>query len=456
MRLSLRYRLLLPLTLLLAGDVAATGWAADAAARNAERQLAAQLWTVARTLTEPPGFPLTQPVLNQMKGFSGAEFLYIRPDGPPVGTPPVAASPHPADVPTATPAEDGDDHRLGPPVTVGGVEYRCLRLRLRRPHPAAPGDLYIFTPEERRRTAVRDAARPLLVLGGAGGLVAGGLALALGTGLVRRLSALDRHTRRIAGGDFQTVPVPGPADEVADLFRAVNAMAEQLAEYREALGRAERLKVLGQFAGGLAHQLRNAAAGAKLSIELFMAENPAADPEPLRVALRQLARIEGNLRQFLTLGKPPPFAPKPCDLAALLEQAVNLARPRCQHAGIALHYDPPPAPVPLTGDPAQLAHLFGNLIDNAADAAGPGGDVAVSLIADEKGAAVEVSDTGPGPPPELTAKLFEPFVTGKPEGIGLGLAVAKQAADVHGAALAWRREDGRTVFRAKFPGERPA
>jgi nitrogen-specific signal transduction histidine kinase len=75
----------------------------------------------------------------------------------------------------------------------------------------------------------------------------------------------------------------------------------------------------------------------------------------------------------------------------------------------------------------------------------------VSLAADAKGAAVEVSDTGPGPPPELTARLYEPFVTGKPEGIGLGLAVAKQAADAHGAALAWRRDGGRTVFRAAFP-----
>jgi signal transduction histidine kinase len=227
-------------------------------------------------------------------------------------------------------------------------------------------------------------------------------------------------------------------------------MAGQLADYRDALARAERLKVLGQFSGGLAHQLRNAAAGAKLAVELFLAENPAADPEPLRVALRQLARIEANLRQFLTLGKPPPFAPRPCDLAAVLGQAVNLARPRCQHAGITLRYEPPPAPVPCNGDPVPLAHLFGNLIDNAADAAGPGGEVGVSLAAGPA-AVVEVSDTGPGPPADLGGKLFEPFVTGKPEGIGLGLAVAKQAADAHGAALTWHRDGPRTVFRVAFP-----
>src|SRR5437870_2758087 len=132
MRLSLRYRLLLPLALLLAGDVAATAWAASAAARGAERRLAAQQWAVARTLTEPD-------------------------------------TPAPADVPTADPVEEGEEHQLGPPVTVAGQEYRCLRLPLKAPHPNAGGNLYIFYPESLRRTAVWDAARPLLLLGGLGG-----------------------------------------------------------------------------------------------------------------------------------------------------------------------------------------------------------------------------------------------------------------------------------------------
>jgi nitrogen-specific signal transduction histidine kinase len=64
---------------------------------------------------------------------------------------------------------------------------------------------------------------------------------------------------------------------------------------------------------------------------------------------------------------------------------------------------------------------------------------------------LEVIDTGPGPPPDIAAKLFEPFVTGKEVGIGLGLAVAKQAAESHGGRLTWERRDGRTVFRIELP-----
>jgi nitrogen-specific signal transduction histidine kinase len=65
---------------------------------------------------------------------------------------------------------------------------------------------------------------------------------------------------------------------------------------------------------------------------------------------------------------------------------------------------------------------------------------------------VEVSDTGPGPPAEIAGQLFEPFVTGKEQGIGLGLAVAKRAAEAHGGTIAWDRRDGRTVFRIELPG----
>jgi signal transduction histidine kinase len=117
-----------------------------------------------------------------------------------------------------------------------------------------------------------------------------------------------------------------------------------------------------------------------------------------------------------------------------------------------LKWEPPAAPVPVRGDPVQLGHLFGNVIGNAVEAAGPGGEVVVRLPA---GAAsdrvVEVTDTGPGPPVDIADKLFDPFVTGKDQGIGLGLAVAKQATDAHGGRITWDRRDGRTVFRIELP-----
>jgi nitrogen-specific signal transduction histidine kinase len=62
-----------------------------------------------------------------------------------------------------------------------------------------------------------------------------------------------------------------------------------------------------------------------------------------------------------------------------------------------------------------------------------------------------VYDSGPGPSPEVAERLFEPFVTGKPEGVGLGLAVARQIAEAHGGCICWRRDEGRTCFRVELP-----
>jgi signal transduction histidine kinase len=455
MRLSLRYRLLLPLVLLLVGDAAATAWAANSAARNAERQLAEQQWAIARTLTEPrSSFPLTKPILEQMKGLSGAEFMFVPAGGG--GSRTVESTfpdAHvPPDVGRFIPPILARDMHLGSLVTVVGREYRCMRLTLREQTPDRRGDLYIFCPESLRQTAVRDAVRPLLVLGGLSGLLAVALAVAFGSRLVRRVRDIDARTRLIAAGDFRPMPVPVPNDELRDLCESVNDMARRLAAFQEELQRSERLRLLGQFSGGLAHQLRNAATGAKLAVELYLQEQTNGDAEPLRVALRQLARMESNLRRFLELGKPVAAAKRSCDLVKLLDGVTALFAPRCLHSGILLTVIPPDYPVALVADPNALRNLFENLIENAIDAAGPGGHVRVVGPCYGEGCIwIDVEDTGAGPSEEMAARLFEPFATGKPEGIGLGLAVAKQAAEAHGGRIGWSRLNGRTIFRVELP-----
>src|SRR5437763_4344407 len=198
MRLSLRYRLLLPPAVLLAVLAGATAWTAAAAAAAAERRIAHQIGAVARTLTEPPTFPLKQRVLEQMKGLSGAEFLLVERTGDRVAT---FADPRtePPDVPEVTPGAGGEP-ALGPPVRVAGAEYRGLKFPLRDPHPDQGGMLYIFYPEALRRAAVWDAVRPALLLGAGGGLAAVLLTVATATRLVARIQAVEQRTRDIAAG----------------------------------------------------------------------------------------------------------------------------------------------------------------------------------------------------------------------------------------------------------------
>lgn len=452
MRVSLRYRLLVPLAVILLGDAIATGWAAVHAAHSADRRVAAQVHSVALVLTEPPAFPLTDPVLRQMKRLSGAEFLFASKGSVRVSTLPDAASISLPPDPPEPPDLLSRDPDLGPPVTVAGIEFRVLKLRLAAPHPNEGGTLYIFYPEELRQTAVWDAVRPPLLLGGVGGLVAGLLTVVVSGRIVGRIRAVDDRTRAIAAGDFRPMALPRTEDELRDLCESVNEMARRLAEYRDVLQQTERLRVIGQFSGGLAHQLRNAAAGAKLAVQLHAADCTSEDREPLEVALRQLDRSERMIRQFLALGQEPTADRSSCDLGEIVSRTVALMAPQCRHAGTEVLWVPPASTITISGIADPLDHLITNLIANAVEAAGAGGTVEVNLSREATGIRLAVYDTGPGPPAEIADRLFDPFVTGKAQGIGLGLAIASQAVALHEGKLTWHRERDRTAFVVEFKG----
>src|SRR5439155_6716105 len=159
---------------------------------------------------------------------------------------------------------------------------------------------YILYPETLWRDALWEAVWPVLVMGGSFGLGSLLLAVALGQGLSRRIRELERRTRLIAAGDFSPMPLPRRDDELRDLARSVNDMAQRLARLQETVQRTERLRLLGQVSGGLAHQLRNGLTGARLALQLYARECQGRnDTAALHVALRQLTLLETNLKRFL-------------------------------------------------------------------------------------------------------------------------------------------------------------
>ncbi len=446
MRWSIRYQLLVPLLTLLLGVVAMSTWTALASAGRARRQIETQVRHIARTVSRAP-FPHDRNILEMIRDLSGAEYLLDDPFLGVVTTLDVAAKP--SGLPA--PAADWESLRLGPPVTVGGTTYLCSGVRVTRPS-GVTFTLYVFYPQSLLNDAVWEAVRPSLILGAFGGLASVVLAVGVAQRLGRRIQELERRTRLIAAGDFSPMPLPGRDDELRDLGRSVNEMAERLARLQETVQTTERFRLLGQVSGGLAHQLRNGVAGARLAVQLHAREcDGSADAEPLAVALRQLALVEAHLKRFLDLGSNTGAERRPLALAALLEETVALLRPQCRHAHIELGWQPPAEALTVAGDAGQLGHLFLNVIGNAVEAAGPGGRVEVSLRRRDGWAVVEVADSGPGPPPELAGRLFEPFVTGKREGVGLGLAVSRQVAEAHGGRIDWQREGGRTCFRIELP-----
>jgi signal transduction histidine kinase len=237
-----------------------------------------------------------------------------------------------------------------------------------------------------------------------------------------------------------------------DLSQSVNDMAERLALLQETVQKTEQLRLIGQLSSGLAHQLRNAVTGAKLAVQLHQSECPQSDGEALQVTLRQLTLMEANLRRFMDLGKMGSSPLGQCSIPAIIDEVLSLLRPQCKHTSVELRWTVPTEPLEIDGDAARLRDLLLNVIGNAVEAAGQDGVVEVRAMGNmpHSSVMVEVVDTGPGPPAAIAERLFEPFVTGKPEGVGLGLAVAQQAAEAHHGSIAWSRKEGKTVFRIEL------
>jgi signal transduction histidine kinase len=439
--------------LLLLGVVGISTWTALAAANRAWDNLETRFRSIARLLNETT-YPLNnQNVLKMMKGLSGAEFLLLPSNGKPLTT---FADPDIDLPPAETRVEDWKALHLGPRVTVGGETYLYSGLLLRLHPSGTPATLYILYPEALWRDALWEAVWPPLILGGLAGLASVLLALGVAQRLGRRILELERRTRLIAAGDFSPMPLPRRDDEIRDLVRSINDMAQQLARFQDTVQKTERLRLLGQVSGGLAHQLRNGITGARLAVQVHAREcSGTTDSEPLEVALRQLTLLEVHLKRFLDLGRSGPGRRERCSLTALIGEVVRLLGPQCRHGRIDLRWEPPAADLNVLGDRGQLEQLLLNVISNGIEAAGPGGWVTVGAEAKPSGpCVVTVSDSGPGPPLAVAERLFEPFVTSKPEGVGLGLAVARQVAEAHGGRVDWQRGPDSTCFRIELPLEK--
>ncbi|MGC3969547.1 MAG: HAMP domain-containing sensor histidine kinase [Pirellulales bacterium] len=301
-----------------------------------------------------------------------------------------------------------------------------------------------------------EAIWPPLWIGAAALAAASALSFWLAAKIGKPIAAVQGHFQQLAAGNYAPLNVPERDDEVHDLVVAANSLAQQLEQRDLAVRRSARSTLLGQLSGGLCHHLRNASAGAKLAVQLHRRRCAAEDGESLTVALRQLDFAEQYVQRMLTLGKPMPLKMQPLDLRDVVADALSLVEPTFRHRGVTLRKQlPTESPGEVDADREQLRQLLVNLLLNAVEAAGETGWTEVSLTGDDDQLRISIADGGSGPPPEVRARLFEPFVTGKPDGIGLGLAAARQIAEHHGGTVRYDGTEG-TRFDVVLPRRRNA
>ncbi|WP_231616084.1 sensor histidine kinase [Novipirellula artificiosorum] len=268
--------------------------------------------------------------------------------------------------------------------------------------------------------------------------------------LIRRLSALQRRVDRVAAGDFSsTLAGPGLAerklDELGRLGEAVDTMADQLSQLWSKVHQQQSEQLLHQIAGGMAHQLRNSLTGARMAIELHAAECPDRDDEGLRIAIHQVEVSEDYVRRLLLAGSGRQDRDRPASVSTCWSDVQASLSPIARHLQIDVNWNlHPSTDSKHILDGSTWVAAVNNLVQNAMQA-GDQVDVDATLI-DDRCIRVSVQDNGAGIPKEIEEDVFKPFVTSKPEGMGLGLPLVDRAAARLGGQVCWSRQDGRTRF----------
>ena len=323
-----------------------------------------------------------------------------------------------------------------------------------------PGGTPVFVQYARPQSSLRQTLarlRLFLIIG-----VVGGTWVAFGTGLIvvgrtlRPITALTAASREIARtrDPTRSIPMPGTADEVAELAQTLQGMLSELADARaetEATIRRQR-----EFVADASHELRTPLTSVLANLELLAEQLSGERAETALSALRSSRRMRRLVEDLLTLARLDigHHAPhKPLSLSALAIDAAAELEPVSGDHVISLDAQP----AALIGARDDLARVAINLIENALRHTPPGTHVLVSTRTLDGGyVELAVEDDGPGVAPDLQARLFERFIRGGGDSggsFGLGLAMVHAVAEAHGGEVSL--EPGASLgarFAVRLPG----
>jgi signal transduction histidine kinase len=300
----------------------------------------------------------------------------------------------------------------------------------------------------------------------------GGLLLgyALARGLHHSIYQLSVRIRDAAGrlnrdlgsvtleeeGDF-----PGIHKQLQGVTEHIERTVTELqAREREVL-HAEQLAAVGQVAAGVAHELRNPLTSVKMLVQTGLEGASGLPSQDLAIIERELRRMEACIQTFLDFARPPRCERRETDLIMVINRALTLVEGRARKQRVKIHKEIPAESVPLEIDPEQIQQVLVNLLLNALDALPQGGSVYLSLKQERQADSsrpmieVKVQDTGKGISPAIRTRLFEPFVSSKETGVGLGLSICKRLVEAHGGAIQGNNgREGGAVFAFTLPIER--
>ncbi|RMH13816.1 MAG: sensor histidine kinase [Planctomycetota bacterium] len=338
-----------------------------------------------------------------------------------------------------------------------GVELGALHELIERLEGRILADASLAVDHERHLRAV---VTGLLVFSALGIVLASALAVIL----VRRwvihpVARLREAAMRIAAGDLSyRVEVQG-SDELAILSHEMNHMASMLAQMQEERIERERLAAMGEMTRRIVHNLRKPLSGIRALAETTQAELPPESDliEVQARILKAVDRFEEWLRDVLQASTPLSLTICDVEVEPWIRSVLDAHRPQAEMQGVELCFEMHNMPPKVRIDPIHMGHALSAVLSNGIDFSPPQSKLEITVSSENGRWWIRVADAGPGVPEDQVESIFRLYVTNRPAGTGIGLALAKRVAEQHGGSIRVvpRSERANTPGGAVFEFELP-
>ena len=265
--------------------------------------------------------------------------------------------------------------------------------------------------------------------------------------ILRPIDHIVAMSRKVIDGDLNSRVGISPPGEMGVLCRAIDHMADAVAQRerqlreatRKQIGQSEKLASIGRLAAGIAHEINNPLTGV-LTYAHMLKKKPDQDSrqqEDLDVIIHETTRVRDIVRGLLDFARQSPAAMASLDVNDVIRQTMLLLRNQKEFRKVAIREELANDLPMIRGDKNQLQQVFLNLALNACEAMPAGGTLTVATAAEGGGVVISMEDTGCGIKKEDLGNIFDPFYTTKPvgKGTGLGLSVSYGIVEQHGGRI---------------------
>ena len=270
----------------------------------------------------------------------------------------------------------------------------------------------------------------------------------------RPIQQLTAGLSHLAAGDLGARVEERRDDEIGRAIAAFNDLAGKLQESTERLVHLTQIASWQTLARKMAHEVKNSLTPIRLTVEEMLARYDEADrnfmEQAAQIVVEEVESLERRIRAFSQFAAEPAVEPVPLDVNAVLQERVAFLR--TAHPEVAYECRLDEAAPKVMADQDLVRGILTNLLENAAEAAGSGGRILGVTAADHGRVAIEVHDSGPGLSEQARRSLFQPTISFKKRGMGLGLSIARKSALLSGGDISpVKGELGGAGFRVLLP-----